>query len=80
MSLLSVGIVLLHAPDVTLILVSLHRNVFFLPPQVATKVGLQNVKLVVAGGAPCPPYLLEFVHCLTGGAVVLQGYGMTESG
>jgi long-chain acyl-CoA synthetase len=42
------------------------------------KVGLDQVRLVLTGSAPCPPYLLEFLsvvlHC-----PILQGYGMTES-
>jgi len=42
-------------------------------------VGLTNVKIILSGAAPCPPYLIEFMRVLLGpGAIFLQGYGMTE--
>jgi len=34
--------------------------------------------MVLSGAAPCPPYLIEFLRVVTG-AIVIQGYGMTET-
>lgn len=42
------------------------------------RVGMQQVKVLLTGSAPCPPYLLEFLQVVMS-APVLQGYGMTES-
>jgi long-chain acyl-CoA synthetase len=52
-----------------------YDNKIFIP--LRTRMGLGNVRLLVTGAAPCPPYLLEFLRIVTG-AVCCQGYGTTE--
>jgi len=42
------------------------------------RVGLDRVRCIITGAAPCPPYLCEFLKVLSN-AFVVQGYGMTES-
>jgi long-chain acyl-CoA synthetase len=46
---------------------------------IRAKLGLDNVRLIVSGAAPCPPYVIEFLRIICKGADVLQGYGMTET-
>jgi len=46
--------------------------------KVRAKLGFSNLKMVVTGGAPCPPYLVEFLRVMFGCPVV-QGYGLTET-
>jgi len=41
-------------------------------------VGLDRIRVILTGAAPCPPNIIEFLRILTGGAI-LQGYGMTET-
>lgn len=40
--------------------------------------GLEQVRYIITGAAPCPPYLMEFLRVLIG-CPVIQGYGMTET-
>lgn len=47
-------------------------------PAVKDKLGLDQVKYIITGAAPCPPYLMEFLRILIG-CPVIQGYGMTET-
>jgi long-chain acyl-CoA synthetase len=42
------------------------------------KIGMGKTRLIITGAAPCPPYLLEFLKVVVG-ALVVQGYGMTET-
>jgi long-chain acyl-CoA synthetase len=42
------------------------------------KLGLDQVRYIITGAAPCPPYLMEFLKVLIG-CPVIQGYGMTET-
>jgi len=42
------------------------------------KLGLDQVRYIITGAAPCPPYLMEFLRVLIG-CPVIQGYGMTET-
>jgi len=42
------------------------------------KMGLENVRVMVTGAAPMPPYLAEFLNVVTRGALI-EGYGMTEA-
>jgi len=45
------------------------------------KMGLKHTRLFITGAAPCRPYIMEFLRCLSGGnkGTVVQGYGMTET-
>jgi long-chain acyl-CoA synthetase len=42
------------------------------------RIGMAKAKYIITGGAPCPPYLIEFLRVVVG-AVVIQGYGLTET-
>lgn len=42
------------------------------------KLGLDCVRYIITGAAPCPPYLMEFLRILVN-CPVIQGYGMTET-
>jgi long-chain acyl-CoA synthetase len=42
------------------------------------KLGLDQVRYIITGAAPCPPYLMEFLRVVVG-CPVIQGYGMTET-
>jgi long-chain acyl-CoA synthetase len=42
------------------------------------RMGLDNVRVIVTGAAPMPPYLAEFLKVVTA-KPVLEGYGMTEA-
>jgi long-chain acyl-CoA synthetase len=44
----------------------------------AERLGLDQVRYIITGAAPCPPYLMEFLKILIG-CPVIQGYGMTET-
>jgi long-chain acyl-CoA synthetase len=46
---------------------------------IRAKLGLDRVRLIVSGAAPCPPYVMEFLRVICKGAEILQGYGMTET-
>jgi len=46
---------------------------------IRAKLGLDRVKILISGAAPCSPEVLEFLKVVTCGASVLQGYGMTET-
>jgi long-chain acyl-CoA synthetase len=46
--------------------------------KVAENVGFSRLRAVCSGGAPCPPYLAEFLKVCFNCAVV-QGYGLTET-
>lgn len=50
----------------------------FLMGKVRQAAGLDRVKTVITGAAPCPSYLLEFLRVLMQ-CDVIQGLGMTES-
>jgi long-chain acyl-CoA synthetase len=39
---------------------------------------MDRCRIILTGAAPCPPYLIEFLKVVTG-AIVIQGYGMTET-
>jgi long-chain acyl-CoA synthetase len=41
-------------------------------------IGMGKTKVIMTGGAPCPPYLIEFLRVVVGGKV-LQAYGLTET-
>jgi len=52
----------------------------FLLGKVRAKLGMDRLRVVVTGAAPCPPYLMEFIRVVlapTDG--VVQGYGLTET-
>ena len=42
------------------------------------RLGLEQVRYIITGAAPCPPYLMEFLRVAIG-CPVIQGYGMTET-
>jgi long-chain acyl-CoA synthetase len=42
------------------------------------KLGLDQVRYIITGAAPCPAYLMEFLRILIN-CPVIQGYGMTET-
>eukprot|EP00475_Leptophrys_vorax_P033953 TRINITY_DN5424_c0_g1_i1.p1 TRINITY_DN5424_c0_g1~~TRINITY_DN5424_c0_g1_i1.p1 ORF type:complete len:786 (-),score=238.13 TRINITY_DN5424_c0_g1_i1:2379-4736(-) len=42
------------------------------------RIGMAKAKYVITGGAPCPPYLIEFLRIVVG-ATVVQGFGLTET-
>jgi long-chain acyl-CoA synthetase len=46
--------------------------------KIKDKIGMSEMRTIVTGGAPCPPYLLEFLKIVIG-CDVLQGYGLTET-
>lgn len=46
--------------------------------KVRRNAGLDRVKLLITGGAPAPPRLMEFLRVLLP-AQILQGYGLTET-
>jgi long-chain acyl-CoA synthetase len=45
------------------------------------RMGLTRTRLFITGAAPCRPYIMEFLRCISAGnkGVVCQGYGMTET-
>lgn len=47
--------------------------------KIAAKIGFGEVRLLLSGAAPLPPYLAEFLRVFLIKGRVLQGYGMTES-
>ncbi|XXQ39474.1 AMP-dependent synthetase/ligase domain-containing protein [Plasmodiophora brassicae] len=55
---------------------SIYDSLVFSP--VAAKVGLGNIRAIVSGGAPLPPYLFEFMKVIFN-CIVVQGYGLTET-
>ena len=46
--------------------------------KIKATLGMTRIKAVATGGAPCPPYLFEFLKIIFGCAI-LQGYGLTET-
>jgi len=46
---------------------------------VAEQVGFQDVKYILSGAAPLPPYLAEFLRIIAVKGEVFQGYGLTET-
>lgn len=46
---------------------------------VAAEIGFDRVRLLASGAAPLPPHVAEFLRVVCEGAVVSQGYGLTET-
>jgi len=46
---------------------------------VAEQVGFQDVRYILSGAAPLPPYLAEFLRVVAINGEVFQGYGLTET-
>eukprot|EP01083_Nonionella_stella_P071427 191833_1 len=47
--------------------------------KVAQQIGFGKVKFLISGGAPMPPHVAEFLRIILKDALVVQGYGLTES-
>lgn len=47
--------------------------------KIAAMLGYDNVRYVVSGAAPLPPHIGEFLRIVCKDAIVLQGYGLTET-
>eukprot|EP01083_Nonionella_stella_P238348 835285_1 len=47
--------------------------------KVVDQCGFKKVRFCVSGAAPLPPHVAEFLRIVMKGAVVLQGYGLTET-
>jgi long-chain acyl-CoA synthetase len=46
---------------------------------IRARLGLDKCRMIVTGAAPCPAYVIEFLRIVCKDAMVLQGYGMTET-
>ena len=46
---------------------------------VCAEIGFDRVKILASGAAPLPPHVAEFLKIVCPKAVVLQGYGLTET-
>jgi len=47
--------------------------------KVAEQIGFDRVKILASGAAPLPPHVAEFLRIACPKAVVVQGYGLTET-